>query len=412
MDGRPRRTRLAPELRRAQVLEAAREVFLTSGLAGATVKGIARAAGVTETAIYHHFASKDELFRKAVEEPLHRLVSTVREQMHELVKRPGMSRRLLLATANEAFLGAMVEIAPLLAVTLFAEADQGREFYTGEIWPQLAEAIEALISAGWALERADPELATLGFLGVHYGVVMDAVLSEEELDVPLAAAHITALFEGSIEPSGRPGEPAGPAVAPRRRERLAAPHRRQLITEAAREAFLEKGLSGTRMKDIAQRAGLTDAGLYAHFASKDELYRAAVQEPLERLVSRFTADLRTLADDPATDRAELLRRANEQLLTCMVELTPLLALALFSELEEGRRFYREAFLPRLEEATLSMIRSIYGAEAPPDDDLDIMVEAMLGVHFGVALDNLMRGRPVDVPKVAARLSELIALPRA
>jgi hypothetical protein len=75
-------------------------------------------------------------------------------------------------------------------------------------------------------------------------------------------------------------------------------------------------------------------------------------------------------------------------------------------------FYREVFLPRLEEATLGMVRGIYGAEAPPDDDLDIVVEAMLGVHFGVALDNLMRGRPVDVPKVAARLSELITLPPA
>ena len=42
------------------------------------------------------------------------------------------------------------------------------------------------------------------------------------------------------------------------------------------------------------------------------------------------------------------------------------------------------------------------------------VERLIGKRqpFGVALDNLMRGRPVDVPKVAARLSELITLPPA
>jgi AcrR family transcriptional regulator len=321
--------------------------------------------------------------------------------------------------ANETFLAAMVDIAPLLAVTLFSEPEQGREFYTTEIWPQLVQAIEALISAGWAVERADPELATLGFLGVHYGVAMDAALSDEELDVPNAAAHITALFEGSIgadTPSAELNNPGGgvtgPTVAPKRRERLAGPHRRRLIIEAAREAFLEKGLSGTRMKDIAKRSGLTDAGLYAHFGSKDELYEAAVQEPLERLVRRVTADIRTLADEPETNRGELLRRANEQLLSCMVELTPLLALALFSELDPGRRFYREVFLPRLEEAILCIIKTVYGSQAPEAGKLDVLVEAILGVHFGVALDNLMRGREVDVPQVAAQLSELIVLPVA
>jgi AcrR family transcriptional regulator len=401
------RTRLAPDVRQAQVLAAARDVFLRSGLLGTTVKAIADTVGVTETAIYHHFASKDELFRKAVEEPLHRLVTDVRNEMRELVDKPSTSRRALLAAANEVFLGAMVEIAPLLAVTLFGEAERGREFYTTEIWPQLNQAIEALITAGWDLDRADPELATLGFLGVHYGVVMDSVLADEVLDVPRAAAQITALFEGSIR-----AESPIPQPAPKRRERLTASHRRPLILQAAREAFLDKGLTGTRMKDIASRAGLSDAGLYAHFESKDELYQAAVQEPLERLVGRFTSDIGLLSAGPDVDRQALLLRANEQLLACMVELTPLLAVALFSELDKGRVFYREVFLPRLEEATLGMVRGIYGAEAPPDDDLDIVVEAMLGVHFGVALDNLMRGRQVDVPKVAARLSELITLPSA
>lgn len=415
---RGRRSRLTPELRRAQVLDAAREVFLTNGLAGATVKGIARLAGVTETAVYHHFPSKDELFRQAVEEPLQLLATTVQDRMQRLVQQPGMTRRELLAEANEVFLAAMVEIAPLLAVTLFAEPEGSREFYRTAIWPRLSSAIEALITAGWPLQRSDPELATLGFLGVHYGVVMDSVLAEETLDVPAAAAHITALFEGSIgarPPSAAPdpGLTSGSApTAPRRRERLAAPHRRALIIDAAREAFLDKGLSGARIKDIAERAGLTEAGLYAHFGSKDELYVEAVREPLERLVARFTADIRTLAADPTVHRSELLRLANEQLLGCMVELTPLLALALFTELEQGRIFYREAFLPRLEEAILSMVMSIYGAAPPAREDLDVMVEAMLGVHFGVALDNLMRGRAVDVPQVAARLSRLIVLPDA
>ena len=75
------RARLSPELRQSQVLDAARDVFTRSGIAGTTVKDIAAAAEVTETAVYHHFASKEEIFRKAVDERLHQLVLGVRDRM-------------------------------------------------------------------------------------------------------------------------------------------------------------------------------------------------------------------------------------------------------------------------------------------------------------------------------------------
>jgi len=406
-----KRTRLSPEVRQSQVLDAAREVFVRSGLAGATVKDIAAAAGVTDSAVYHHFASKEEIFHKAIDDRLHQLVVDVRDRMRELTDRVGQDRVKLLGSANEIFLQAMVEIAPLLAVTLFSEPRRSRELYITSIWPRLNEAIQILIDAGWSVERTDPHLATLGFLGVHYGVVMDAVLSEETLDVPLAAAQITAVFQGSIEPSQNVGvEVDIPRSSGRRRERLSAPQRRRMILSAAREAFLERGLTGTRMKDIAAIVGLTEAGVYAHFESKDELYRAAVQEPLERLVARFTSMTSQRAARHDSDRQALLLQANEHLLSCMVELTPLLAVALFSELEKGRQFYRDVFLPSLERAILTMVREVYGAEAPSEKDLGVVVDAMLGVHFGVALDNLMRGREVDIPETAARLAGMIVLP--
>src|SRR5579885_1101326 len=46
------------------------------------------------------------------------------------------------------------------------------------------------------------------------------------------------------------------------------PHR---LLEAAAEAFADRGFHATTTRDIASRAGLSAAGVYVHFASKEEL---------------------------------------------------------------------------------------------------------------------------------------------
>jgi AcrR family transcriptional regulator len=49
-------------LTRAAVLEAARDAFVEHGFAATSIDDIARAAGVSKGAVYHHFASKEDLF--------------------------------------------------------------------------------------------------------------------------------------------------------------------------------------------------------------------------------------------------------------------------------------------------------------------------------------------------------------
>jgi AcrR family transcriptional regulator len=57
----PRR-RLAPEVRRAQLIAVAEDVFVRHGYQGTAVEDIAVAAGVTRTLIYKYFADKDEIY--------------------------------------------------------------------------------------------------------------------------------------------------------------------------------------------------------------------------------------------------------------------------------------------------------------------------------------------------------------
>jgi AcrR family transcriptional regulator len=55
--------------------------------------------------------------------------------------------------------------------------------------------------------------------------------------------------------------------------RLQAAERKQLIIEAARALFAEKGFSGTSVRAIARDAGVSEALLYKHFPDKQHIYQ-------------------------------------------------------------------------------------------------------------------------------------------
>lgn len=62
-----RRTRRGPQTRK-QILDASLRLFSERGFARTTVRDIARAAGITDAAIYYHFQSKRDLLEALVEE--------------------------------------------------------------------------------------------------------------------------------------------------------------------------------------------------------------------------------------------------------------------------------------------------------------------------------------------------------
>jgi AcrR family transcriptional regulator len=65
---RPKRRR-DPEASRAAILEAAREVFNERGYARATIREIARRAGVTHGLVMRHFGAKEQLLIQALPGP-------------------------------------------------------------------------------------------------------------------------------------------------------------------------------------------------------------------------------------------------------------------------------------------------------------------------------------------------------
>src|ERR1044072_6302277 len=90
-----------------------------------------------------------------------------------------------------------------------------------------------------------------------------------------------------------------PTSAPpgNRFERRRAETRRALIG-AARQILAETGDTGVSIQAIAERADVGFGSFYIHFASKTELFEAAVVDALEEFGQSFDERLAGL-DDPA-----------------------------------------------------------------------------------------------------------------
>ncbi|MCR5877153.1 TetR/AcrR family transcriptional regulator [Phenylobacterium sp. J367] len=69
-----------------------------------------------------------------------------------------------------------------------------------------------------------------------------------------------------------------PAGEPKFRRRKA--DRPGEIVEAAMQVFAEKGFAAARLDDIAARAGVSKGGLYLYFDTKDDIFRAVVEQAI------------------------------------------------------------------------------------------------------------------------------------
>lgn len=68
------------------------------------------------------------------------------------------------------------------------------------------------------------------------------------------------------------------------KQRRAPTERPREILDAALELFVEKGFAGTRLDDVAERAGLSKAAIYLYFDDKLALFQGVIRQAV---VSKF-----------------------------------------------------------------------------------------------------------------------------
>jgi AcrR family transcriptional regulator len=69
--------------------------------------------------------------------------------------------------------------------------------------------------------------------------------------------------------------------------------RPQEITQAALEAFTEKGYAATRVEEVAKRAGVSKGLMYLYFKTKEELFKAVVKSVVIRRMDQLIGNIET-----------------------------------------------------------------------------------------------------------------------
>ncbi|HVW32616.1 MAG TPA: helix-turn-helix domain-containing protein [Acidimicrobiia bacterium] len=177
------------------------------------------------------------------------------------------------------------------------------------------------------------------------------------------------------------------AAPPSPRKRLKPDERRALILQAAREAFSKTGdANGTTIKAIAARAKISEGVIYRHFASKEELFAAAIVEPLHEAISGTVENLGDFDLAGLSDRElhDLIRQFWASMIRSTEKILPLIGLVLFGETDEARKFYRRSIKVAIDELAQTMER-MYEERGLTYPTREMAISAV-GILLAFALD--------------------------
>lgn len=133
---------------------------------------------------------------------------------------------------------------------------------------------------------------------------------------------------------------ATPQKPPQRRWRRRAEARPDEILSAALAEFVERGFDAARMEDIAARAGLSKAGVYLYFQSKEALLEALIDAKVEPITRRLGALALGGVDDPVATLRLILTGAASALGDPAVFAVPRLMIGLSGRFPQIAEHYR------------------------------------------------------------------------
>ena len=110
---------------------------------------------------------------------------------------------------------------------------------------------------------------------------------------------------------------------------LSGEERRRVLIDAALALFAQNGFRGTTTKEIAQAAQCSEATLFKHFATKEELYSSILETKAQ--IEETLVQVRQIA--ARKDDAGVFRAVGLKGLTQMEQDASLMRLLLFSALE-------------------------------------------------------------------------------
>ena len=172
----PGRRRQA-EAKRAVILDAAEELFVSSGYELTSVDAIAARAGVSKRTVYDHFGDKLSLFRSVLRRVDDAMLTTVRTAIEQELTDGRDLREALLAFLQRMTTDAVPSPTYATFRRLNARAASAPRLpdRSGEERVRLLEERFAQLAAAGELEVSDPRRAVQHFNALTVRLVLDAI---------------------------------------------------------------------------------------------------------------------------------------------------------------------------------------------------------------------------------------------
>ncbi|MHB8384676.1 MAG: TetR/AcrR family transcriptional regulator [Candidatus Binataceae bacterium] len=167
--------------------------------------------------------------------------------------------------------------------------------------------------------------------------------------------------------------------------------KRPVIIRAATSLFAKRGVDATSMRDIAEAAGVREAAIYRHFASKDEMSR----EIFTSWYGWYSRQLQEIARGPGAAKEKVYGAARVEL-SAAAEHTE--AFTYFCENEA--RFIRSlpAGVPRARAVFTELITQGQERREVKAGDAGLLADMLSGALCAVALSSVRRRRRGDLNK--------------
>lgn len=159
--------------------------------------------------------------------------------------------------------------------------------------------------------------------------------------------------------------------------------RRREIALAALAVFLERGYVGTSMARVAREAGVTKSALYHHFATKEEMFVAALAADADASLAALDA-LAAQSDRPADARLrEALGHAHDAVLTGSMGRLVMVLAQTGRDVPEVARGFHDTVIVRFRRA----MRAIYADAAASGTHRSLPARDVDQIVFGPLLSN-------------------------
>lgn len=182
--------------------------------------------------------------------------------------------------------------------------------------------------------------------------------------------------------------------------RLSADERRTRILDAALKVFSEKGFHGATTRELAKAAGVSEALIFRHFPSKEDLY-AALQTYCCRSKAGEKAEMLANLSDSTASLVTLVHYLMAKMLRPLEAVPPeeqaLHRLLANSFIEDGQ--FATGFMESAGKDFQLKLESCLTAAIKAGDAVDLPVRAHVGASMvkhlaGMLMFNEMPGRPV------------------